>query len=39
MNLEIDEDWKIYFDGAANQNGNGIGVLLISLGQTHSPTS
>ena len=23
------ESWKMYFDGAINQNGNGIGVLLI----------
>ena len=24
------ESWKLYFDGATNQNGSGIGVLLIS---------
>ena len=39
MSLEVDEDWKMYFDGAANRNGNGIGVLLISPDQTHSPLS
>ena len=29
MGIEI-ESWKMYFDGATNQNGSGIGVLLIS---------
>ena len=29
MGIEL-EPWKMYFDGATNQNGNGIGVLLIS---------
>ena len=23
--------WRLYFDGAANRNGSGVGVLLISL--------
>ena len=36
MSLEVHEDWKMYFDGATNQNGNGIWVLLISPDQTHS---
>ncbi|KAM7530151.1 hypothetical protein LguiB_033561 [Lonicera macranthoides] len=39
MNLETDEDWKLYFDRAANRNGNGIGILLASPDQTHSPIS
>ena len=29
------ESWKMYFDGATNQNGSGIGVLLISPKGTH----
>ena len=33
------ESWKMYFDGATNQNGNGIGVLLISPKGTHIPFS
>ena len=28
---------KMYFDGAVNQNGNGIGVLLITLEGSHIP--
>ena len=31
------ESQKIYFDGATNQNGSGIGVLLISPKGTHIP--
>ena len=27
--------WKIYFDGAVNQYGNGIGTLLITLEGSH----
>ena len=35
--MEIDvESWKMYFVGATNQNGSGIGVLLISKRDTHS---
>ena len=30
MEVEAEEDWKLYFDGAANRNGYGIGILLIS---------
>ncbi|XP_075636683.1 uncharacterized protein LOC142608913 [Castanea sativa] len=33
------ESWKMYFDGATNQNGSGIGVLLISPKGTHIPFS
>ncbi|XP_075633456.1 uncharacterized protein LOC142605915 [Castanea sativa] len=33
------ESWKMYFDGVINQNGSGIGVLLISLKGTHIPFS
>ena len=29
--------WKIYFDGAVNQYGNGIGVLLITPNGLHVP--
>ena len=29
------ESWKMYFDGANNQNGSGIRVLLISPKGTH----
>ena len=29
MEIEV-ESWKMNFDGATNQNGSGIGVLLIS---------
>ena len=29
MGIKV-ESWKMYFDGATNQNGSGIGVLLIS---------
>ena len=34
MGIEV-ESWKMYLDGATNQNGSGIGVLLISLEGTH----
>ena len=36
MVIEV-ESWKMYFDGATNQNGSGIGVLLISPKGTHIP--
>ena len=29
--------WKMYFDGAVNQYGNGIGVLLITPEESHMP--
>ena len=29
LDIEL-EAWKMYFDGAVNQYGNGIGVLLIT---------
>ena len=29
--------WRMYFDGAMNQYGNGIGVLLIILDGSHVP--
>ena len=38
MGIEL-ESWKMYFDGETNQNGNGIGVLLISQRGTHIPFS
>ena len=34
MGIEL-ESWKMYFDEAINQNGSGIGVLLISPKGTH----
>ena len=36
MGIEV-ESWKIYFDGATNQNRSGIRVLLISLKGAHIP--
>ena len=38
MGIEV-ESWKMYFDGATNQNENWIGVLLISPKGTHIPFS
>ena len=38
MEIEV-ESWKMYFDRAKNQNGSGIGVLLISPKGTHIPFS
>ncbi|XP_075633364.1 uncharacterized protein LOC142605812 [Castanea sativa] len=38
MGIEV-ESWKMYFDRATNQNGSGIGVLLISPKRTHIPFS
>ena len=38
MGIEV-ESWKMYFDGATNQNKSGIGVLLISLKGAHIPFS
>ena len=36
--LEIEKKpWKVYFDGAANKRGFGIGVLLISPDDAHTP--
>ena len=38
MGIEL-ESWKVYFDGATNQNGSDIGFLLISPKGTHIPFS
>ncbi|XP_075649921.1 uncharacterized protein LOC142620444 [Castanea sativa] len=38
IGMEV-ESWKMYFDGAKNQNGSGIVVLLISPKRTHIPFS
>ena len=38
MGIEV-ESWEMYFDGATNQNGSGIVVLLISPKGTHIPFS
>ena len=42
--LQIDKEkpmkvknWRMYFDGASNAPGHGIGVVLISLNETHYP--
>ena len=36
MDIKL-EAWKMYFDGAVNQYGNGIGVLLITPDGSHIP--
>ena len=38
MEIEV-KSWKMYFDGATNENGSGIGVLLIFPKGTHIPFS
>ena len=38
MEIKV-ESWKMNFDGETNQNGNDIGVLLISPKGTHIPFS
>ena len=38
MGIEL-ESWKMYFNGVTNQNGSGIGVLLISPKGRHIPFS
>nr|XP_023911090.1 uncharacterized protein LOC112022702 [Quercus suber] len=38
MGIKV-ESWRMYFDGATNHNGSGIGVLLISSKGTHIPFS
>ena len=38
MRIKV-ESWKMYFDGATNQKGSGIGALLISLKGAHIPFS
>ena len=36
--MELKEDmWKMYFDGAANQKGYGVGIILVSLEGAHTP--
>ena len=36
MDVELGT-WKMYFDGAANQYGNGIGIFLITPEGSHIP--
>ena len=36
LDIEL-KAWKMYFDGAVNQYGNGKGVLLITLDGSHVP--
>ena len=31
--------WKLYFDGASNSTGNGVGVVLVSLKDQQIPVS
>ena len=38
IGIEV-ESWKMYVDGAKNQNGSGIGILLISPKRAHIPFS
>ena len=38
MDIEL-RAWKMYFDGAMNQYKNGIGVLLITFGGSHVPST
>ena len=36
--FQVDEEtWKLYFDGAANKMGCGVGVLLVSPEDIHFP--
>ena len=39
LNVEEKTTWKMYFDGASNQHGYGVGVLLIALDEVHIPLS
>ena len=34
-----DDSWTLYFDGASNQKGCGVGVLLVSPNEEHIPIS
>ena len=34
-----DDTWTLYFDGASNQKGCGVGVLIVSLQEEHIPIS
>ena len=34
-----EESWYLYFDGASNKQGCGVGVLLISPKEEHTPIS
>jgi ribonuclease HI len=39
LNVEEKATWKMYFDGASNQHGYGVGVLLIAPDGVHIPLS
>jgi hypothetical protein len=39
LNVEERITWKMYFDGASNQHGYGVGVLLIAPDGVHIPLS
>ena len=36
--MQTTEDvWQLYFDGASNQNGFGVGILIVAPDDTHIP--
>ena len=37
MKLAEKKKWNMYFDGAANRRGCGIGILLVSPEESHTP--
>ena len=37
LNIDEGTTWKMYFDGASNQHGYGVGVLLIAPNGVHIP--
>ena len=39
MAIEMESEWQMYFDGAANRNGYRIEIHLIFPNQVHSPLS
>jgi len=34
-----EDAWSLYFDGSSNQRGCGVGILLVSPGEEHTPIS
>lgn len=39
LNVDCSKTWKMYFDGASNQYGDGIGVIVITPEGSHIPLS
>ncbi|KNA04804.1 hypothetical protein SOVF_196320, partial [Spinacia oleracea] len=37
--MTSDDSWSLHFDGASNQNGCGVGVILVAPDETHIPMS